>query len=178
MSRESSLYRMVSSKISFLCTSYVLCTNLRKNLPKLYQHVTCHTRKQKTLDHCYTPIKGAYRSLRRAPLGESDHNMIHLVPTYKSQLKREKPVKITVRQWSDTAIEKFQGCFECMNWDLFMSDHNLNECTDVTLDYIRFCEDICVSYHICQIRNRGLAVVYRASYMLGKRHFNRVMKSY
>ena len=37
-------------------------TNLRKNLSKFYQHVTCHTRKEKTLDHCYTPIKGSYRS--------------------------------------------------------------------------------------------------------------------
>ena len=30
------------------------------------------------------------------------------------------------------------------NWDLVVSDHNLNECTDVTLDYIRLCENICV----------------------------------
>ena len=35
----------------------------------------------RTLDHCYTAIKGAYRSIRRAPLGRSDHAMVYLVPT-------------------------------------------------------------------------------------------------
>ena len=35
-------------------------TCLSKALPRYKQHVDCPTRKDKTLDHCYTVYKGAY----------------------------------------------------------------------------------------------------------------------
>jgi hypothetical protein len=90
-------------------------------------------------------MKGAYKSYRRPPLGESDHNMIHLVPLYKSKLRRDKPVQRTVRQWISDAIDMLRGCFECTDWDIFLeSSDNLDECTEVVLDYITFCEDVCV----------------------------------
>ena len=88
--------------------------------PKFYQHVTCATRKDAILDHCYTTIKGAYRSLKRAPLGESDHNMVHLVPAYRQQLKRQKPIKRTLPQWTKPAIERLRGCFACTDWNMFL----------------------------------------------------------
>ena len=145
-------------------------TNLRKQLPKYYQHVTCSTRGNNILDHCYSTIRGAYRSLKRAPLGESDHNMVHLVPVYKQQLKRQKPVKRSVRSWSATAIESLRGCFACTEWEVFMdSSSDLDECTDVIMDYVKFCEDICVPTRVAtfypnqkpwfnkSIRNKHLA---------------------
>ena len=85
-------------------------TNLKKGLPKFYQHVKCSTRKDKTLDHCYTTIKDAYKSLKRAPLGDSDHNTVHLVPRYRQRLKQHKPIVKSVPQWSNTAIQSLQGC--------------------------------------------------------------------
>ena len=43
----------------------------------LYQHVTCATRKDKTIDLFYSNVKGGYKSAQLAPLGDSDHNMGH-----------------------------------------------------------------------------------------------------
>lgn len=60
-----------------------------KSLGNFYQYVTCATQLTKRLDLCHGSIKGAYKSLQRAPLGESDHN-VYLVPSYKSVLKRHK----------------------------------------------------------------------------------------
>ena len=37
-------------------------TCLSKALPRYKQHVDCPTRKDKTLDHCYTVYKGAYHA--------------------------------------------------------------------------------------------------------------------
>ena len=47
-----------------------------KNLGHFYQYVTCPTRNPKCLDLCFGTVKGAYKSLRRAPLGMSDHNVV------------------------------------------------------------------------------------------------------
>ena len=44
--------------------------NLKKGLPKYYQHVKCPTRNNKILDHSYSTIKNAYKSLKRTPLGD------------------------------------------------------------------------------------------------------------
>ena len=53
---------------------------LSKALPRYKQHVDCSTRKDKTLDHCYTVYKGAYHASARAPLGKSEHNTAILIP--------------------------------------------------------------------------------------------------
>lgn len=75
--------------------------NLKLELPKYRQHVTCPTRDMNTLDHCYTTIKNAYRSVPRAALGLSDHCLVHLIPSYKQKLKPAKPVVRTVKRWTD-----------------------------------------------------------------------------
>ena len=69
-----------------------------KVLPRYKQHVDCSTRKDKTLDHCYTVYKGAYHASARAPLGKSDHNTVILIPAYRQKLKTVKPVKKTVKK--------------------------------------------------------------------------------
>ena len=73
-------------------------------LPRYYQHVTCHTRHDKALDHCCTTTEGAYRARHRATLGISDHAMLVSTPTYRQKLKTVKsvfrPLKSgLVRQW-------------------------------------------------------------------------------
>ena len=57
--------------------------NLTDCLLKFYQHVDCTTRYDRTIDHCYITIKGAYWSLKHALLGNSDHIMVHLIPAYR-----------------------------------------------------------------------------------------------
>ncbi|XP_060734883.1 uncharacterized protein LOC132851920 [Tachysurus vachellii] len=49
-------------------------------LGTMEQYITCPTRYNKTLDLCYGNVRGVYRSVCRAPLGRSDHNVIHLIP--------------------------------------------------------------------------------------------------
>ena len=65
-------------------------TNLKKVLPQYKQHVNCSTRNNKTLDHCYTIFKDAYRATTRALLGESDHATVVLIPIYRQKLKNNK----------------------------------------------------------------------------------------
>ena len=55
-------------------------TNMKTVLPKYYQHVSCPTRGDKILDHCYSTIKNAYRSMPRPHYGRSDQSSVFLVP--------------------------------------------------------------------------------------------------
>ena len=119
--------------------------NLRTVLPKYHQHVTCPTRGDKVLDHCYSVIPGAYRSVRRAPLGKSDHNMIYLVPVYKQKLKCVKPTTRTVKVWTNEAVEKLRACYDSTDWSIFRhAADSLDEHTDTVLSYIKFCEDLLI----------------------------------
>ena len=77
-------------------------TNLKKFLPRYKQHVDYATRRNnKTLVHCYTLHKNAYNALVRAPLGESDHSTVLLIPTYRQKHKAIKPTKKVVRKMTD-----------------------------------------------------------------------------
>ncbi|XP_039471857.1 uncharacterized protein LOC120441345 [Oreochromis aureus] len=119
--------------------------NLNHELPKYRQHIDCPTRDNIILDHCYTTLKDAYRSVPRAALGHSDHCMVHLIPVYRQKLKRAKPVVKTVKKWTNAAKQELQDCFDCTDWTVFeaVSD-NLDELTDTVTSYISFCEDVCV----------------------------------
>ncbi len=64
--------------------------SLKKTLVNFYQYVSCPTRRGKTLDLCYGSVKDAYKSLPLPALGSADHNCVHLLPTYKTVLRREK----------------------------------------------------------------------------------------
>uniref|UniRef100_A0A8C6P8Y0 Reverse transcriptase domain-containing protein n=1 Tax=Nothobranchius furzeri TaxID=105023 RepID=A0A8C6P8Y0_NOTFU len=118
---------------------------LNSELPKYRQHIRCPTRGKNILDHCYTVLKGAYHSVPRAALGLSDHNLIHLIPTYKQKLKSVKPAIRTVRKWTNEAKEELQDCFDCTDWRVFAdATGDLNELTDTVTSYITFCEEVCV----------------------------------
>ena len=74
---------------------------LSRELPKHRQHIKCPTRNKNTLDHCYTTLKKAYRSVPRAALGLSAHCLVHFLPSYRQKLKSAKPVVKTVRKWTN-----------------------------------------------------------------------------
>jgi len=111
--------------------------NLKKTLSSFYQYVTCPTRRNKTLDLCYGSIKGAYTSKAGTALGSSDHNSVHLLPTYTSVLRREKPVRKQVKVWTEDSSSALQACFECTDWTVFQ-----DSCSDIDVcSYISFCKD-------------------------------------
>ena len=118
--------------------------NLRSVLPNYHQQITCATRELNTLDHCYSKIRGAYKSIQRGNLGNSDHTTILLLPTYKQVMKQSKPVKATVNVWTEDAKEKLRGCFECTDWEVFNQESNLDQYTVTVTDYVKFCSAICL----------------------------------
>ncbi len=66
-------------------------------LPGFEQYVKCPTRDNKILDKCYGNVKRAYVAKSRPPLASLDHNTVHLIPTYRTVLKRSKPFVKTCR---------------------------------------------------------------------------------
>ncbi len=48
----------------------------------------------------------------RPPILNSDHNVVHMIPVYKTKLKRGKPEKKVIRLWSNETREELRACFE------------------------------------------------------------------
>jgi hypothetical protein len=86
--------------------------NLRKTLPTFYQHIDCSTRSEKTLDHCYSTFRNAYKAFPHPPFGKSDHDSILVLPSYRQKLKLEVPVLWTIQCWSDQSESMVQDCFD------------------------------------------------------------------
>ncbi|KAJ8388031.1 hypothetical protein AAFF_G00148220 [Aldrovandia affinis] len=95
---------------------------LPKTLTGFTQYVKCSTRENKILDMMYANVKEAYSSSALPPLGTSDHNLIHLVPTYKPVVRRQPVTTRTVQLWSGEVEERLQDCLQITNWDLFTED--------------------------------------------------------
>lgn len=97
------------------------------------------------MDHCYTTVSCAYHTVTRAPLGHSDHAMVHLIPAYRQKLKLCKPVVRKSKKWTSEAVEDLQACFDCTDWDVFRTaTNNLDELTEAVTSYISFCEESCI----------------------------------
>lgn len=120
---------------------------LKSVLPHFYQHVTCATRGNNTLDHLYTNIKNAYIAAPLPHIGSSDHLTILLKPAYRSRVRQEPPVVKDIRVWPQEAIPSLQGCFECTQWSIFKEAAtsgdcvNLEEYTETVLGFISKCID-------------------------------------
>jgi hypothetical protein len=116
---------------------------VKRHLTGYTQTVTCPTRGDAILDQCYINIKHAYTSKPKPPLGNSDHCMVHLIPTYKQKLKTEKTEERVILQWTDEAIDSLKGCFDCTLWDnLYDQDASLEHNIMVLTDYTNFCIDL------------------------------------
>ncbi len=82
------LYRNISEQetahpdAAFVVTADFNKANFRTIAPKYFQHITINTRGDRTLDHCYSPFRDAYKSLPRPPFGKSDHSSVLLLPAY------------------------------------------------------------------------------------------------
>lgn len=114
---------------------------LNKTLPGFDQYVKCNTRNERLLDKCYGNVKQAYTAKARPPLKDSDHIVIHLLPTYRSVFKSTKPEKHTIKLWTSEKSEELRGCFLSTDWDVFLNDADMDSATESITDYINFCID-------------------------------------
>ncbi len=143
------LYRNISEQetthpdAAFIITGDFNKANFRTIAPKYFQHVTINTRGDRTLDHCYSPFRDAYKSLPRPPFGKSDHSSVLLLPAYRQKLKREAPALRTVQCWSDQLDAILQDCFDHVDWDMFRaaSDDDIEAYSDTVTCFIRKCID-------------------------------------
>ncbi|GFR74907.1 endonuclease domain of the non-LTR retrotransposon LINE-1 [Elysia marginata] len=60
---------------------------LRDHLPHFSQHVTVPTRKEKTIDLCYSNTPDSYKSYQLPCLGDSDHKMVHIMSKVQTNVK-------------------------------------------------------------------------------------------
>jgi hypothetical protein len=126
---------------SFIVAGDFNKANLRKTLPKFYQHIDCSTRAGKTRDHCYSKFRYAYKALPRPSFGKSDQDSILLLPTYRQKLKQEVPVLRTIQCWSDQSESTLQDCFDHVDWDRFWvaSENNIDIYADSVSEFIKKC---------------------------------------
>ena len=80
----------------FLLGDFTQC-KLENCLQTYHQYITCPTRKDKTIDLCHGSVPNAYRSIPKPPIGDADHNTVHLLPIYKCVLKSAKCVESHVK---------------------------------------------------------------------------------
>ncbi len=81
---------------AFIITRDFNKADLRRITPKFFQHISCNTCRERTLDHCYSPFWNAFKSLPRPPLGKSDYSSVLLLPAYRQKLKWETPALRTI----------------------------------------------------------------------------------
>ena len=118
-------------------------TTLDSALP-FYQHVTCPTREDTTIDLCYSNVPGGYKCKQLPPLGMSDHNMLLLMPNYKTKLISSGVKERIIDVLDQKGTERLSDCFRCTDWQMFIdSCDTLDELNDHVSEYINFCVDTC-----------------------------------
>ncbi len=111
--------------------------NLKKVIPNFHQHISCPTRGLNTLDHCYTPLKNAYKAHSLPAFGKSDHVAIFLTPEYKQRIVHEPPVERELTRWSSHSEAMLQASLDDVDWDMFRaSSSDVSEFTDVALSFV------------------------------------------
>ena len=119
--------------------------DLRTTLPSFKQYVTCSTRLDGKPDRCYGNIRNAYKSTKLPKIGSTDHDTVHLIPSYLPQIKTNPVMSKTVKIWSNDSIETLKACYECTDWSVFLDNSSdVSEAATVISDYITFCENMIV----------------------------------
>lgn len=114
------------------------------------------------IDLCYGNIKNAYKAYKKPPLSNADHNVVHLIPAYRTKLQREGVAKKLLRKWDDNVVETLQGCFDCTNWEVLTEGNSLEEATDVVTHYITFCEEMIVPTKTVKVFSNNKAWITKA----------------
>ena len=81
-------------------------------------------------------VPNAYRSIDKPPTGDTDHNIVVLVPIHKCLLNSSSRVYVS----NENTTARLQGCFDCINWDVFRNSCcSLDEHTDL---------NCCISFYV------------------------------
>lgn len=110
-------------------------SNLKTVLPRFHQHVSCHTRGDKTLDHVYSNMSGAYKATPLPHIGQSDHLSLFLTPRYSPLIQRVKPTVRTVKVWPEGTDAVLQDRFKNTDWNMFIHT-DLDRYATSVLDHI------------------------------------------
>ncbi len=130
-------YNNIHPDAAFIIAGDFNKANLKKVLPNFHQHISCPTRGLNTLDHCYTPLKNAYKAHSLPAFGKSDHAAIFLTPEYKQRITHEPPVEREVTRWSSHSEAMLQASLDDVDWDMFRaSSSDVSEFTDVALSFV------------------------------------------
>ncbi len=106
-------------------------------MPNFHQHIYCPTRGLNTLDHCYTPLKNAYKAHSLPAFGKSDHAAIFLTPEYIQRIVQEPPVEREVTRWSSHSEAMLQASLDDDDWDMFRASlSDVSEFKDVALSFV------------------------------------------
>ena len=89
-------------------------------------------------DQCLCSVPDSYKTIIRPGIGNSDHNVVHLLPKYKQMLKTVKPVRKEVKAWNESNVQSLKACLADTDWEVF-DEENINLSCDVINDYIQFC---------------------------------------
>ncbi len=117
-SKHPEAFIVVSGDYNHVCLS--------KTLPTFKQFVDCTTRGDKTQDLLYANVKNANKCNALPPLGKSDHDMVHLSPSYTPAVKRLPVATRTSRGWHPGADEALRCCFETTDWEVFCEEYGPN----------------------------------------------------
>ena len=141
--------QLTSSPDSFIvATGDFNHTRLNSTQP-FYQHVNLPTRNNVVLDLCYSNVKYSYKCITMPPLGQSDHDMVLLLPKYKTKLIENKTVEKCVSVWDQEGRERLADCLDCTDWNVFIDAcEDLDELNDTVSSYINFCESNCIKKKI------------------------------
>lgn len=115
--------------------------SLDKMLPNYEQVVKCKTREENVLDLVYCNYKDSYKAIQKPALGDSDHNMVQLLPTYRQKLKTAKPTISKVKVWSTEAIDNLRSQFDTTDWDILCNATNIDDNVNILTEYINFCTE-------------------------------------
>ncbi len=100
-------------------------------------HKSCPTRGLNTLDHCYTPLKNAYKAHSLPAFGKLDHAAIFLTPEYKQRIVQGPPVEREVTRWSSHSEAMLQASLDDVDWDMLRaSSSDVSEFTEVALSFV------------------------------------------
>ncbi|KAJ8019192.1 hypothetical protein HOLleu_42377 [Holothuria leucospilota] len=76
-------------------------------------------------------------TLTNAPVGNSDHNTMYLLPLYKQTVKQEKQTKVKYQVWSEEVTDELSACFSSTDWSVFYDD-GINKKVTTVNEYIHF----------------------------------------
>ncbi len=125
--------RLHTWRLLFIVVGDFNHSNLKTVLPKFHQHLSCHTRGDKTLDHVYTNIAGAYIATSLAHLGQSDHLSLFLTPKCSPLINRVKPAVRNIKVWPMGAESVLQDRFQHTDWSMFASQAASGSHTDIDI---------------------------------------------